>query len=234
MISTNKAKRVYKLNDEDLKDIPFQSFRNPLYKNGARMHLYVEADILEAVERKLVLEAGEAYDRLERRIEKRERKKEEHAARAAKAKTAVESFPPLPSIQLITGKLAIKSEILFKIADGLVDSYEPTGIRGVGILVQDIVSLSRSCKDLFVAADYGLKKLAVRIKETITFPIVSGLADPQTLVSDPMSVTLKPLKEVLKIVGKSTQGTKQGKLLSLSLVILTLQNLCFVSLVRLV
>ena len=232
MIPTNKAKKVYKLNDEDLKDIPFQSFRNPLYKKGARMHLYVEADILDAVQRKLDAEAEKEIEKLERRAQTRERKKEEHAARVVKAKIAVESFSPLSSLQFKADSPVLTKELLYQVMEELVDSYEPTGIRGVGLLVQDIVSLSRSCKDLFVAADYGLKKLAVRIKETTTFPIVSGLVDSQTLVSDPMSVTLKPLKEVLRIVGKSTQGTKQGKPLSLSLVILTLQNLCFVSLVR--
>jgi hypothetical protein len=231
MISTNTAKKTYKLNDEDLKDLYFQSYRNPMFKHGPPMHLYAEADIREAVQRKRDAEARKENQNMERKMERCKRKEEEHAARVVKARLTVESFPPLRSIQFRpSGKLALPMELLYRIMKELVNSHEPKGIRGVGLIVQDFISLSRSCKDLFVAADYGLKELAELVEMDSPRPYEAGLFYPQFLVSLPQSLKTEVLKYALLFFGKSAEGTKQGKLFSFSHLILTLQNWSSVSL----
>jgi hypothetical protein len=224
MISTNTAKRVYKLNDDDLKDIPFDSFRNPLFKKEARMHLYVEADILDAVQRKADAEAEKKKLKQEKENKKeedrREKKKQDRLWRLENARIAeakVDAFPrnifPAQGHQQVS-QANVSAEILCQIAEHVAGSYEHIGIRGVGLVAKDLIALRLSHSAFQVAAEYGLQKLADRIKEIAPFPLVPGLADPQKLVSNPTSIKRKLMKEVLKVFGHSTQGTKQSKLLS--------------------
>ena len=87
----------------------------------------------------------------------------------------------------------------------LFELHEHSGVRGVS-LTKDLVSLTLSCKDLWIAADYGIKKFGGLVAKMIPFPNILCLPDPQKLVSDPLSLTLKPFKKALKMLTKTTQG----------------------------
>ena len=52
----------------------------------------------------------------------------------------------------------------------LVALYAHNGVRGVGLTVKDLISLVFSCKDLCIAADYGIKKVGELMAKMIPFP----------------------------------------------------------------
>ena len=210
MISTNTAKTKYNLREDDLQNLRFQSFRNPIYKKGPRMRLYEESDILAAVEKKKARDESKELEKKEKRLERREVKKVKRAERKADAKTLVSAIPSRQSFQLRTGRLILPMEVLYQIMEELVALYEHSGVRGVGLTVKDLVSLAFSCKDLCIAADYGIKKFGELMAEMVPFPKILRLPDPQKLVSDPLSLNLKPLKGTLKMFRKSAQGCKEG------------------------
>jgi hypothetical protein len=210
LVSKNTARKKYKFTDDDFVGLKFQSFRNPVYKDGPRMQLYYEEDVIARVTQKEAMAEQKELEKAENKRQHREKKKAKWADEAVAAKGIVANFNSLPALQLKTGRSKLSMDLLYQIMDCVVDSYEREGIRGPGQVIGDLVSISRSSKDLYVAANHGFQKFADKLKKIVPFPAIDGLQDPQKLISDPMSVNLRPLKGTLKNFRMSSQGCKEG------------------------
>ncbi len=215
LISADVPKGFHRQNENHLEGIAHPLFKIPAIPRRPRMQAHQENDRMDATLKEAPsIQRSNAKSQI--KLTKREKRQQElvdqiTAFQPAKSLLIRETPSNGPRHEFMLPKEALHIAI-----DHLVRSFEPDGIRGVGLVVADLVSISASCKRHFLIGRYGFQSLARTLNRF--FPTINDLEDVvaqrpldrQTLVTDPMSMPVKPLMNFLKVLKVTPQGHKEG------------------------
>lgn len=109
------------------------------------------------------------------------------------------------------GSTKLPLEVLEKIVENYVDSFEPEGIRGVAITLKGLINIAKTCPDFLVAAQKGMRYFAQKL------PPMPAEGDWDLFFCDPYSKSIKvsDLKAMLKKCSQLVSGSKDGRPISL-------------------
>eukprot|EP00775_Hariotina_reticulata_P012518 gene12518-12652_t len=173
-ICFSNAKLVYGLTDGDLKDLTYETARNPHYRYAAPMRLYdieeVEA-VAKAKQERRRYEEEHAEDIAE---EKAAAARERRAAASEAARAAVKGFQEC-SKQARHGSVPLNDEVLAKIMTCLVNFLEPEGVWGPSLVARDLaaVALAVCCWDCYHAA----KVAFLALRDVVATPLQPDLSN---------------------------------------------------------
>jgi hypothetical protein len=112
-------------------------------------------------------------------------------------KQRIDSFQkPRPILSLDTarrGKLGLPQEIIQRILEFICDEYEPTGIRLLPIVIEDLHNIALSSLDFCMAVRYSYHYLASKVR-----PLPgSDKRDWDEYIKDPMALKISDIKDAL-------------------------------------
>ena len=173
---------------------------------------YREADVCDLAKR--LKESKTLRDRIMKAHNQKQREKqaETRYRQVADAKAAVGEFRKkaneMVDFNVRLGSTKLPLEILEKIIEEYVDTYEPDGIRGAAITLKGLVNIAKTCPDFLIAAQKGIAYFATKL------PSMPVEGDWDAFFSDPCSKSIKvsDLKAILKNHREHSSGSKTGKL----------------------
>ena len=220
LICKSTAKQVYGLSDGDLQKLKCKLAENPHYANAAPMRLFDEDQCLrlgekkrrynerkaeeEEREKERVRKQKEAEKEKARELARQERDREKEQ-RKQQAREVNEKLKSIKKLDLNSGSLKLPQEILFQVLTGLVDSYEPQGLRGLSAILEDILNAGQSCPDFYIVQARALAYFASRLSD------IDSPLDWDEILSQPNKVVLQTLKQAAKELELTVSGTKPGE-----------------------
>jgi hypothetical protein len=116
----------------------------------------------------------------------------------------------------LNGGFKLPNELLYQVMDDFVNDHEPKGIRGVSLIVNDLLSLSVSCKPLFIAAQYGFRALERKLPPIKLNGEVDEMGDAfvESAARDPRSLTKGQLKRLLSAMKLKKSGNLSRNVIS--------------------
>ena len=141
------------------------------------------------------------------------------------ARVIVSQLPPAPAFEIsVRGDFLLPMELLYQVMEHLVDSREPGGIRGTSVVVNDLVAISLSCKNLFAASHFGFRYLARKLPAIRLRGRGDGNGDQfvETAARDPRSLSKSELKRLLASLKLIKSGSKDRKFMFIVLLYFSL------------
>ena len=171
------------------------------------MRLYLESDILDLVKRLPAMREKGKKDKEEMLERRRYQRVLDRQAEAVKAREAVEAFKAPDLVMMKTGRLGLPQEIVYRVLELICDEYEPTGIRMMTIVVEELHQIAMACPDFLAALPHCYKYLASKVE-----PIPGQEnRDWDEFIADPNQFKVPELTEAVRDLGLKVTGTKDGQ-----------------------
>lgn len=208
-ICASRAKSEYKLTEGDLAELSYTSVKNPHYRSAAPMRLYVESEVKVVAEEKRVRLEHEKEHHDELLAERRREAKEARRIAKEAAKGVVTEFARRDDAEeKYSSSVKLPQEVLEKVMVIVADTVETgtDGVRGPGIVVQDILNAGMACWDMNKAARVGLERVGELCLPDDTNEYDWGALD--RAVSRPTTLKLTELKQIARDMDAPVSGTK--------------------------
>ena len=154
-INVTRAKREYRLTENDLENLDCVRCANPFVRTAVPMRLYLLEDVVAVAEMKRL-------EREHRFVPSPAVKRAEARARAAEARAhadkVIAEYVRIASRPGTNG-CAVPIDVLATIANKLADSFEPGGIRGPEIVVTDLCNAAAALPEMRV----GFARIAAQL-----------------------------------------------------------------------
>lgn len=201
LITLTTVIRKYKLTRDEATSLPYIEARNPYYRRAPAMLLFDEEEIIQLANRIDKI-------RLENKTTKKEQAQEKKDKERAKAIQTLKQIKNQQTSKenVQAGNTQLPICIWAKILVNIGDSYEPHGIVGVGVVVENIARAALVCRDLRLAVREVWPQLAIHLNTLKTINYNWPLFDKA--LCTPSSLTIVELKSLLKILECKVSGVK--------------------------
>ena len=184
------AMKEFNLTKNDLSRLDCIVKRNPHYRNGPCMRLFLIKDLEKLT------------DEL---IRKHEQDKIQNAELLRnykiQAKEQVHAFTTQKEIAF--GDFALPTNVVSCIMEKLADSYEPEGIRRTRVVAKDIFDAGMACKDFYNSSKHGFERLSKLIPY-----VLPDWDNWDAFIEDPKKFKLDECKHAARILKLKIGGTK--------------------------
>ena len=197
-ITATDAKREYTITAHDLAKLPCEVFANPHYRSAGPMKLYLledirrvskENDIKKEAERQYGIDHAEEIE-----AAKQEERRRLKAAELDRSKAFMSAWRPIATDFEDSGT-PLAHDLWLMVMGKLWEDLEPEGMRGLSVVVRDLVNLRLACKELNVIVGDAFRELA----ERCTPKADSKLWD--RCLMNPMGLSVVQLKKMAAQLG---------------------------------
>lgn len=205
-VCASVAKAEYGLSEKDLDALSCDLSRNPHYRCAASMRLYLVSDVQAASDAKKIRRQYELEHADEIALSKAECARALRKKLVKDARDAVAGFPAtVTCLQQQHGDFPLPPDVLAVVLCKVADSVEPEGLRGPGVVAQDICNAALVCRDMRHAAIAAMQHLGTLLEP---MPRDLPVEDWNELVRRPMSFTLPTLRTAARALDCPTSGAK--------------------------
>jgi hypothetical protein len=181
-ISVTYAKKLFKVTERDIANLPYFSKSNPYYWGAAPMRLYNIRDVVNVAFKKRLRNLD---------VDKN------------KASDIVNEFRP--QAHATHGQFVLPPDVLNNIMGKVAEGYCANDLRDVKVVAQELSLLGMVCKDFYIACQHGFRVLADLLQEE---DVLIRNIDWDRFVSAPQTMSTKECRDIARALDIKVGGTK--------------------------